>query len=204
MTDKVEKFVNEFEAAIDAVARNTSSKRSVDLARRHATQLAASLEGLAAAGLTTAAVTSDDLEALDAELTAVREAPQLDPMIEKAKALVTVVEDGLVDADATRLRAALKRSEELTRTSGRVRGEGQPRLAKAVRARCSSCDDIIVGRRREGALNWNALTKSIRDHERDHHGGYSEDLRDDLRRARGRLDAGDSPVEAGRYELRQA
>jgi hypothetical protein len=43
------------------------------------------------------------------------------------------------------------------------------------------------------------VTKELRDHEREQHGGYSTEIRDELRRALGLLRAGENTVNAGRY-----
>jgi hypothetical protein len=72
-----------------------------------------------------------------------------------------------------------------------------------VKVLCTECETVLVGRRRSGAVNWNAVTKEVRDHEREYHEEYSEELRYELRQARERLDAGESSVEAGRYQIGQ-
>lgn len=200
VSDRIEKFIDELEAATDARERQMRSKVLVEQSERRAGRLAESLEALAETGFSTGAVTLDDVHALRVELAAVRDAAPLDPLIANAKALLTVVEDGLVDGDGSRLRAALARAEELASATARPRGEGQPHLASPIKVRCTSCETIVVGRRR-GGVNWNAVTKELRDHERERHGEYSTELRDDMRRAHERLDAGEALVEAGRYQL---
>jgi hypothetical protein len=200
VNDRSQDIVEGIEGALETRARAYQSKRYVDLAVRQSSQLAESLERLAAAGLVTALVTPEDLLALRDELSAFQKAPRLEPLIASVTSLLAIAGDELVEGDAARLRAALNRAQEVVNSTERPRAEGQPQLPTPVRVRCTSCDDIVVGRR-SAALNWHAVTKQVRDHERDRHGGYSEELRDDLRRAHDRLNAGEKLVEAGRYEI---
>lgn len=199
MTDRVEKFLSEFESAIDAADRQRSTTRDVASAERAARQLLELLDRLAAGGVFPAAVPAEDIRSLADELGSVRAPVGLGPLIENGRALVTVIEDGIVDGDLDRLRAALARAEELGEPP-RTRGEGQPRLAIPVRARCTTCDEVVVGKRRS-ASNWNAVTKELRDHERERHGGYSGEARDALRAALDRVRAGEEAVAAGRYVI---
>ena len=66
--------------------------------------------------------------------------------------------------------------------------------------RCIDCGIVIVGMR-QPASNWNAITKVIRQDERDLHGGYTEELRDELSRGLRELRSGQVVVAAGRYEI---
>ncbi len=130
MSDRVEKFVAEFEHAIDAQARQGQNQAALELAGVAAQRLERALDQLAAAGITPAAVSIDDLQALRAELTPSTDQADLRPLIDNAKALLVVVEDGIVDGDAARLRAALGRatavSQGVTRPS--TTGPRSPRL----------------------------------------------------------------------------
>ena len=110
MTDRIEKFVEEFEAAIETHVRHSDTKRSTAAAVRQSARLAELLAQLSSVGLVTTAVTQDDLRALCDELTEAGAVPELEPMIAHARALLTVIEDGLVDGDAERLRVAVARS----------------------------------------------------------------------------------------------
>ena len=203
MSDPVEMFVEEFEAAIETRLRDSERKRHVGMALRQSHQLAESLDRLARSGLITAVVTADDLRALGKELESAQVVADLEPLIVKARALVTVVENGIIEGDLDRLRASLGRAAELTHQSADRSGPSRRRLTSPVRVTCTTCDEIVVGRRGDGALSWIHLLKELRDHEREQHEEFTERLRDNLRRAHERLDAGDTFLEAGRYELRQ-
>lgn len=202
MTDRVEKFLSEFESAIDTAGRQRQASRDVATAERVARQLADLLDQLASIGVFPSTVPPEDVRALADELGSVRTSVNLVPLIDNGRALVTVIEDGIVDGDLVRLRAALSKAEALNEPP-RARGEGQTRLATPVRVRCATCDEVVVGRRRAGALNWNAVTKELRDHERERHGGYSVEARDALRDALGVVRAGEHEVTAGRYVISQ-
>lgn len=204
MSDPVEKFIEEFEAAIEGSLRGSERRRHIGLALRQTHQLADSLDRLAGSGLITVLVTADDLRALHQELERGHNGTELGPLIVKAKALITVVENGIVDGDLDRLRSALDRAGELTPRSVGRSGPSRRRLTSPVRVTCTTCDDIVVGRRGEGALSWTHLLKELRDHESEQHDEFTERLREELRRVRERLDAGDALLEAGRYELRQS
>lgn len=200
MSDRVDGFLDEFEMALEACRRRSESTRILERAIRQARQLASTLESLASSGLVAASVTSKALEALCSELSGLETSPDLEPLIANAKALLVVVEDGIIDGDADRLRRTLARAGELTHVPRQKRGAyGRP-LSPPVRVRCTTCDDVVVGRR-QGAANWSNVVGVLRNHEHDRHGGYGAELRDSLARSRRRLDQGEDDVEAGRYQL---
>lgn len=132
MNESVERFIEEFEDAIEAGARRSDRKRVVDRAIGQVERLADSLDRLAGSGLVTAAVTSDDLRALIDELSNDQSRPDLAKLAAKASALVTVVEEGIVDGDVARLRAALARAVEVAPSTPRQRGVGRPRMPTPI------------------------------------------------------------------------
>lgn len=98
MSERVDRFIEELEVAIDSHARATDRKQVISRVVRHAELLADLLDSLAGSGLSTAAVTPDDLRALREELEG-RGPKELGPLALKARALLTVVEEGLVEGD---------------------------------------------------------------------------------------------------------
>jgi hypothetical protein len=203
MSDRVEKFLEEFELAIEAAGRGSTTESTVKAALRRSRQLTDLLESLAESGLLASSVTPQNLRALHDELSAASQSSLPAPLIADAKALMRVVEDGIVGGDIERLRGALRRAEELDKATRRKPRARQPPLATAIRARCVDCSTIVAGQRSGGATNWNLVTRRVRDHERGNHGDDPTELRDDLASARQRLDSGDELVTAGRYELGQ-
>ncbi len=130
MSDRVEKFVAEFEHAIDAQARQRDHQATLELAIVAAQRLERALEQLADAGIAPTAMSLDDLQALRRELAPAAEQVDLRPLIDNAKALLVVVEDGIVDGDAARLRSALGRATAVSQLAARPTPAGarSPRL----------------------------------------------------------------------------
>lgn len=199
MSERVEQFVQEFGAAIDAQRLFAESKPLVEAARRQAGQLSSTLDRLAVDHGAPRSVSSADLHALEDEL-ATFSHPPLGPLMDKARALLQVVEDGFVDGDPGELRRLLSDAEMVLAAGQRQRGAAQRHLKVPAKALCTECDDLLVGRR-QPALNWNSITLVIRDHERLVHGGYSDQLRDALSAGLRALRSGDSTITAGRYQI---
>lgn len=200
VTDRVEKFIEEFGLAIDASRSHATDSALINAAAREAAQLAETLERLSQRQGALSSVSAADLRSLQEELSSLRQTPSLEGLLTNGRALLQVVEDGIIDGDANRLRSLLTEAESLSGPRNRSRAPGQIHLEVPAKARCVECDDLLVGRR-QPALNWNAITKVIRDHERDRHGGYSEELRDELSQGLRRLREGDAIVTAGRYKI---
>jgi hypothetical protein len=200
MSDEVEQFLVQFEAAIDASERGSTTKLTLRNAIRRSRGLAESLDELAASGVHPVSVTSSALKALQDELAAESTQSALLPLIADAKALVTVVEGGIIDGDLERLRATLEHAEKVEISKRRRRGERLPKLAIRIRARCVDCDEVVVGQQR-GTANWSAVVRQVCGHEHERHGEDSAELRGSLLNLRPQLDDGDERVAAGRYEL---
>jgi hypothetical protein len=204
MADRVDKFLDDLDSALEAEERRRERGPLLETAARHASRLADALDELERTGWTSTTVAGDEVRGLYDEVSRASTARDLPLLVENARALLKVVEDGIVDGDPARLRAGLERAQALTRTSARSRGKDQPHLPRPIRVSCRTCDTGVVGHRHGGASNWNAVTKTLRDHEREQHDGYSPEIRDELRRALDRIRAGDEEVVAARYVLRQS
>ena len=201
MTDRVEKFTQEFESAIDTHRRFASDRSTIAAAKREAGQLASTLDRLALAHGAATTLSPSDLRTLHDELEAMGP-PPLDQLLANARALLQVVDDGIIDGDATLLRALLAEAEAISPVRQRDRSSGQTHLDTPAKAICLECDDLLVGRR-QPALNWNAITKVIRDHSRDCHGGHTDEIRDQMSQALRDLRTGKEVVTAGRYRIGQ-
>jgi hypothetical protein len=116
MSDRVEKFVAEFEAAIDRRSAQIEHKAEKARVLRAGQLLGQSLDELAKTGFVVQSITRDDVRALEEELAAVDEPTDLRPLVENARALLVVVEDGIVEGDTPRLRAALGRAEAISQS----------------------------------------------------------------------------------------
>lgn len=146
MSERVDKFVEELEDAIDSHARASERKQIISRVVRDAERLAELLDSLAGSGLPTTSVTPDDLRTLREELEG-REPEELEPLALKARALLTVVEEGLVEGDAERLKAVLSRVDEVARS------------ARGARRRTDTPIDIV-------ALEGRSFTRRTKDGER--------------------------------------
>src|SRR5579884_4028614 len=96
MSDRVEKFLSEFESAIDAASRQRNTIRDLGSAERAARHLLELLDHLAAAGVFPATVPAEDIRSLADELGSVRAPVSLVALIENGRALVTLIQDGIV------------------------------------------------------------------------------------------------------------
>jgi hypothetical protein len=203
VTDSVDQFLKGFERAVKDRVRQTETRSLITLATRQSSRLADMLDDLQGTGFELRSVTPDDLRSLEGELASIGNADHWRSLVRDARALLQVLDNGIVDGDAERLRAALELAEDLERTVSRRAG-GRIRLPRPVRVACATCNDVVVGRRPTGASNWNGVMKRLRAHERDRHGGYKSETRDDLGRAREDLLVSDEEtVEAGRYLFTQ-
>lgn len=201
--DRVEKFIDEFATALDLQRRHAESADLIRSAIREAARLAESLTRLSEAGESPRSVTPADLSSLEAELSPLDNPPALAPLITNGRALLQVVEDGIVDGDGSRLSQLLSDATAFSGARHRDRSGDTTHLPVPVTVRCLDCDRLVVGNR-QPAVNWNAITKAVRDHQRDQHGGHSTDLRDQLSEALRALRSGASSVTAGHYEIRQS
>lgn len=200
VANRVDEFTEQFESVIAEHRLYVESLPLLDSASRQAARLGDTLEQLADSAGVMKSVSPADIRSLQQELSSLKPASGLEGHVTKARALLQVIDDGLVDGDATRLRLLMAEAESISPARTRTRSSAQIHLPTPARARCVECDSVIVGMR-QAAGNWNAITKVIRDHERDVHGAYSEALRDELTDGLARLRAGEALVVAGRYEI---
>lgn len=200
MSERVEKFIDDFEKAIENRVELIDRRPRIQSTTRQAARLADLLDELRSSGLTTGSVSSHDIHALIKELSSGSDSVEWRQLLDNARALVTVMEDGIVEGDIDTLRSVLTRAESLPQGVARKGRRGDPNLPKPIRVSCTSCDAVIAGRR-EGSRNWNGITKRIRDHERSDHEGYSSETRNALRPALQLLPSGKGSVEAARYIL---
>jgi hypothetical protein len=204
MTDRVDKFLDELDSAVEAEERRRVRGPLIEAAARLAARLVEALVELERSGWTATTIASDEVRAMHEELAGAETRRDLPQLVENALALLKVVEDGIVEGDPDRLRASLERAQALLQSNTKSRGKDQPHLPRPIRVTCRTCETVVVGHRHGGALNWNAVTKTLRDHEREKHDGYSAEIRDELRRALDRIRAGDEDVVAARYVLHQS
>lgn len=169
-------------------------------AGRQAARLAETLEELGNVAGVMQSVSRTDLDSLQRELGSLQPMPALEGLLANARALLQVIADGIVDGDPDRLRLLMSEAESLHAPRARSRNSGQIHLPAPVKARCLECDDFIVGKR-QPAFNWYAITKAVRDHEREVHGVYTEFLRDELNEGLAGLRGGGITITAGRYEI---
>lgn len=151
MSDRVDTFLREFESAIDDHLGHEQRARLVARTGRLAEQLSESLHQLADLGVHTRNVTTHDLQELLEELLIPNDPAELGPMMTKASALVTVLEDGLVDGDIDSLRALLERAST-------VAGTVRARRRRANRTRSTPIDILAL----EGRTFTNNSRRGIR------------------------------------------
>lgn len=126
---------------------------------------------LAAEGISFESLTSDDVRAFTDEIHAFTGLDRLRQLTNSASALLRLVDDGIVDGDAPRLRRAVERAEIATATAVAV-----PEIAdeevdpSLVRVRCATCSARVVGRRRP-ATTWEQMAEILSDHSSGAHGG---------------------------------
>jgi hypothetical protein len=201
MTDSVDQFLKEFERAVRERARHVETKSLIAAVNRQSSRLADMLDELKSTGFDLRSVTPDDLRSLVEEASNIGDSDDWRSLIRDARALLQVLDNGIVAGDAGRLRAALELAEDLERTASKEPG-GRIHLPRPVRVACATCDDVVAGSGPTGAANWNGIMKRLRDHERDRHGEYSGETRESLGRAREKLTIpGEEAIEAGRYSF---
>lgn len=201
MPDRVDKFIEDFQSAIDARRRYSKDSQLITGTTRRATKLAADLDRLARIQGMPRMMDPADLRALAEELTAWQQQPALDSLVTNGRALLRLVEDGIIDGDAVRIQALLAEAESVSRLGKKLPPSGPRRLNTHAKARCMDCQSDLIGR--GGSVNWGLIAKRIRDHEREQHGTYTSALGDELRRGLQGLRGGSTRVKAGRYEVGQ-
>lgn len=172
MEDRVDKFLTELEAEIGAQARLGSLRPSLEAAQDAAGLLAGRLDVLSAEGVSFESLTSGVLRALAEEIRAFTGLDRLQQLAEKASALLMLVDDGMVDGDALRLRRAIERAELASASaspSPDVRAQDVEIDPRLVRVRCTTCSARVVGRRRP-ATTWEQMAEILSDHYATAHG----------------------------------
>jgi hypothetical protein len=195
-TKKIEDFLAEFRAAVNANQGPSVERRASHLALRNAQSLKKHLGRLKEQG----ADVTDEIVATEGIVDRLgalsRPLVDLRPLIRKGETLLEL--DDLLDADL------LTQVEELVGEGRAALGSGRhprssPPLPFSVAAECTECRERIVGLR-GGVIRWQRVLQIIKEHESDAHG---EPLRDEtvIKSLRSEFLEGADQETVGRYRI---